>query len=172
MGRPCAGCVGKADYKNPPGQMPNGAQDGNRGYECDNNQGIGKTNPAHTGCKTGVAPPTDTNKPPVVKQPPTTGPPQGKPPVEQPPKVVPDIEVRPSVPDKVLPLPRIEREVVRPAAELQPVPLQVSPAGVAPLPFTGSADPWLFLIFGFGLIGAGWMTLLSLPIRSRKMRFI
>lgn len=48
-GRPCAGCVGNADDKNPPGQYPNGS-DNNAGYECDRNQGIGQTNPAHTGC--------------------------------------------------------------------------------------------------------------------------
>jgi len=51
-GRPCAGCVGKADNKNPPGQEktdPRGTFP-NNGYECDNNNGIGKTNPAHTGC--------------------------------------------------------------------------------------------------------------------------
>ena len=48
-GKPCAGCVGKADNKNPHGQMPNGS-DHNNGYECDGNNGIGKTNPAHTGC--------------------------------------------------------------------------------------------------------------------------
>ena len=61
-GKPCAGCVGKADNKNPPGQMPNAADDGNSGYECDTNNGIGKGkdgqsagNPAHTGCVT----PTD-----------------------------------------------------------------------------------------------------------------
>ena len=50
-GKPCAGCVGKADNKNPPGQQPDGS-DHNAGYECDRNQGVGKTNPAHTGCKT------------------------------------------------------------------------------------------------------------------------
>src|SRR5947207_12154030 len=31
-GKPCAGCVGKADNKNPPGQQP-GPQDHNNGYE-------------------------------------------------------------------------------------------------------------------------------------------
>src|SRR5436305_8978011 len=51
VGKPCAGCVGKADNKNPHGQMPNGS-DHNAGYECDRNHGIGRTNPAHTGCKT------------------------------------------------------------------------------------------------------------------------
>lgn len=49
-GKPCAGCVGNADNKNPPGQMPDAANDGNNGYECDNNNGVGKSNPAHSGC--------------------------------------------------------------------------------------------------------------------------
>lgn len=48
-GKPCAGCVGKADNKNPRGQMPDGS-DANKGYECDDNNGVGKSNPAHTGC--------------------------------------------------------------------------------------------------------------------------
>ena len=48
-GKPCAGCVGNADEKNPPGQDPD-ATDGNNGYECDGNSGIAKENPAHTGC--------------------------------------------------------------------------------------------------------------------------
>ncbi len=50
-GKPCAGCVGKADNKNPKGQYPNGS-DHNAGYECDTNHGIGRGNPAHTGCTT------------------------------------------------------------------------------------------------------------------------
>src|SRR5947209_16909024 len=57
-GKPCAGCVGKADNKNPKGQYPNGS-DHNNGYECDGNHGIGRTNPAHTGCKTSTPPPCD-----------------------------------------------------------------------------------------------------------------
>ncbi len=56
VGKPCAGCVGKADNKNPPGQMP-GDSDANAGYECDRNHGIGPTNPAHTGCKATTPPP-------------------------------------------------------------------------------------------------------------------
>jgi hypothetical protein len=48
-GQPCAGCVGNADDKQPPGQFPDGSDD-NNGYECDGNQGVGKENPAHTGC--------------------------------------------------------------------------------------------------------------------------
>jgi hypothetical protein len=50
VGRPCAGCVGGADDKNPPGQLP-GGNDPNAGYECDENQGVGQSNPAHSGCE-------------------------------------------------------------------------------------------------------------------------
>ena len=78
-GRPCAGCVGNADDKNPPGQYPNGS-DANNGYECDGNSGIGRTNPAHTGCTTQPAPapvvapePAGTEEPEVTV-PDTTGP--------------------------------------------------------------------------------------------------
>jgi len=49
-GKPCAGCVGNADNKNPQGQAPDGS-DPNSGYECDTNNGVGKTNPAHSGCQ-------------------------------------------------------------------------------------------------------------------------
>lgn len=48
-GKPCQGCVGNADNKNPPGQFPNGS-DHNNGYECDGNNGIAKGNPAHSSC--------------------------------------------------------------------------------------------------------------------------
>lgn len=61
-GRPCAGCVGAADNKNPAGQFPDGSDD-NNGYECDGNSGVGKTNPAHTGCTTTPPPPTPTPTP-------------------------------------------------------------------------------------------------------------
>jgi hypothetical protein len=44
------GCVGNAEEKNPPGQQP-GGNDHNAGYECDRNQGIGQSNPAHSGCQ-------------------------------------------------------------------------------------------------------------------------
>ncbi len=53
LGKACAGCVGNADNKNPPGQLP-GPQDHNAGYECDTNQGIAKGNPAHSGCTSGT----------------------------------------------------------------------------------------------------------------------
>jgi hypothetical protein len=65
VGKPCAGCVGKADNKNPPGQMPNGS-DPNAGYECDRNHGIGRTNPAHTGC-TPPPPCTENCTPPCTE---------------------------------------------------------------------------------------------------------
>lgn len=55
-GRPCAGCVGSADDKNPPGQLP-GPQDKNNGYECDGNNGIAKGNPAHSRCREIEQPP-------------------------------------------------------------------------------------------------------------------
>jgi hypothetical protein len=60
--------VGKADNKNPQGQYPNGS-DHNNGYECDGNHGIGKTNPAHTGCTSPAtsspsSPPTSSSSPP------------------------------------------------------------------------------------------------------------
>lgn len=51
-GLPGAGTKGKADNKFPPGQSPDG-NDNNNGYECDGNRGIGRTNPAHTGCDGG-----------------------------------------------------------------------------------------------------------------------
>jgi hypothetical protein len=52
VGRPAAGTVGNADSKYPPGQAPDGSDD-NNGYECDGNEGIGQTNPAHSGCNIG-----------------------------------------------------------------------------------------------------------------------
>jgi hypothetical protein len=65
-GKPCAGCVGNADDKNPgfansKGQMPNGS-DHNAGYECDRNHGIGRSNPAHTGCTQTEASPPPANE--------------------------------------------------------------------------------------------------------------
>ncbi len=72
-GRPCAGCVGNADDKNPPGQQP-GPQDHNNGYECDGNHGIAKGNPAHTSCGSTTPPPP----PPGGDDDPTPACPAGK----------------------------------------------------------------------------------------------
>jgi hypothetical protein len=57
----CAGCTGKSDYKNPPGQHPG---DHNNGYECDHNKGVGKGNPAHSQCRPNPAPSTPTTPTP------------------------------------------------------------------------------------------------------------
>jgi LPXTG-motif cell wall-anchored protein len=57
-GRPCMGCVGKADNKNPNGQVGESPSK-NKGYECDDNKGIGKGNPAHTGCTDGTTTPSE-----------------------------------------------------------------------------------------------------------------
>ncbi|WP_436494610.1 hypothetical protein [Actinokineospora sp. HUAS TT18] len=70
VGKPCAGCVGKADNKNPKGQLPGGS-DANAGYECDRNRGIGRSNPAHTGCKSTTTVPST---PPTTTTPSTTTP--------------------------------------------------------------------------------------------------
>jgi hypothetical protein len=87
-GKPCAGCVGKADNKNPPGQQP-GPEDHNKGYECDLNKGIAKTNPAHTGC---VDPGTPPECDPEVED--CTPPPECDPEVEDcTPVCNPDIEI-------------------------------------------------------------------------------
>ena len=63
----CAGCTGRADDKAPPGQYPG---DNNNGYECDNNSGIGKGNPAHSRCAAPPAPPPPP-PPPCVDNPTT-----------------------------------------------------------------------------------------------------
>lgn len=78
VGKPCAGCVGKADNKNPPGQLPGGS-DANKGYECDANHGVGRTNPAHTGCKPGetTTPSTPPSTPPPSTKTETPPPPPG-----------------------------------------------------------------------------------------------
>ena len=55
-GKPAPGSVGNADDKAPPGQT---AGDHNSGYECDGNNGVGKGNPAHTGCADVPAVPDD-----------------------------------------------------------------------------------------------------------------
>ena len=107
VGKPCAGCVGKADNKNPKGQKPD-ASDHNAGYECDTNHGIAKTNPAHTGCKTPpppvcvptpevpcVSPPECVPTPEVpCVSPPVVSPPQGGPPT--PPQVSPPTQGLPN----------------------------------------------------------------------------
>lgn len=87
-GRPCAGCVGKADDKNPRGQRPNGS-DSNNGYECDGNKGIAKGNPAHTGCT------------PATTESGSVRTPDGAPAAPAP--AAPPVTVAPATPTKVVP---------------------------------------------------------------------
>lgn len=63
-GKPANGTVGNADGKSPKGQTAN---DKNRGYECDDNNGIGKGNPAHSAC-----PPPKPLEPPEEPETPET----------------------------------------------------------------------------------------------------
>ena len=149
-GRPCQGCVGNADNKNPKGQFPNGS-DHNNGYECDGNNGIAKGNPAHTDC------PETRSRPP---KPPTC--PDGRPmppngvcdvPVKRPP--LPDVIKRPSVPpDRVLPRQPFGRppEVPKwkPRQRIQGV-----------LPVTGPSQLLPFIWVAMSLIAAGIAALLT-----------
>jgi LPXTG-motif cell wall-anchored protein len=104
-GEPCAGCVGKADNKNPKGQMPD-ASDHNAGYECDTNQGIAKTNPAHTGCTT-VTPPECVPTPEVPCDTPPECVPTPEVPCVSPPECVPTPEVPCDTPPECVPTPEV-----------------------------------------------------------------
>ncbi len=163
-GPPCAGCVGNADDKNPPGQQP-GPGDPNAGYECDRNQGVGKGNPAHSGCTPRPSPspsisvsgrgsasssPSSSASLPSVVTSSHPGNPQGPPDVvpaaAAPPVVVP-LVVEPE-PAEVLGV-----KIVRPVPA--PAPAQV--AGVTltgPLPFTGPVSERA-LSLGIALLGVG-----------------
>lgn len=153
-GRPCMGCVGNADNKNPPGQFPDGS-DSNNGYECDGNKGVGKGNPAHTDC----VEVDDERKPPTC--------PDGRPmprnrvcdePVKRPP--LPDVIKRPSVPpDRVLPRPPFARPPEVP--QFRP---RERVSGV--LPVTGPSQLLPFFWVAMSLIAAGIAALLS--TRRRK----
>ena len=146
IGQPCAGCVGGADNKNPPGQLP-GPSDLNAGYECDRNNGIGNTNPAHTGCVDNVVTPPVT--PPVVT-PPVVTPPVVTPPVVTPPGLTP--------------------VSITPPSAVATQPAAVQSAGVtsprpAALAFTGS-NILLELLVGILALGLG----VTMLVRSRLQR--
>jgi hypothetical protein len=140
--RPCAGCVGKADYKNPPGQLPDGS-DHNKGYECDENEGVGKMNPAHSGCAPG-GPPRSTSPPTPAVTPPT---PAAAPPPESPPPEagvevqgeVQGVEEGPELP---------EAPPAPPAVAVIPVTQVVTPAPgkLETLPLTGGQPLFLGLL--------------------------
>lgn len=139
-GRACAGCVGNADDKSPPGQRPN-ASDHNKGYECDQNSGISKTNPAHTGCR--VPPPPCCQ--PTCCQPPT-------PPIRED-EVIPKPPVLPGPPDVVLPKPPISPS---PPRVVHKVRSEVEAGFV--LPRTGGSVVPLGLT-GLGLVLSGFVLL-------------
>lgn len=64
------GSRGAADNRDPRGQQPNGAEDGDAGYECDRN--AGHPNPAQTGCAVPASPtptPTESSEPTPTPEP-------------------------------------------------------------------------------------------------------
>jgi hypothetical protein len=146
VGKPCAGCVGKADNKNPAGQFPNGS-DHNAGYECDRNNGIGQTNPAHTGCA---------ESPPVPETPPV--------PVTPPNEVVPPAKgiTPPGALTTAIPLPGVSISGVSiPSVSIPSVSV---PARA--LPVTGSAVLLELLLGLAALVVGGAMTVVS---RRRRL---
>jgi len=148
-GKPCAGCVGKADNKHPPGQEPN-EDDHNKGYECDDNKGAGAQrgtgNPAHTGCRVKSTPSTPPGNPPTTPpgNPPTT--PPGNPPTNPP--------GNPTIPpDEVLPTMITDGDVDGNGQPGDQTAAERAPRGRA-LPLTGT-NLVMFLVIGLSLIGAG-----------------
>lgn len=147
-GRPCAGCVGNADNKNPKGQYPDGNHDGNAGYECDANNGVGRSNPAHTGCQ----PP-----PP----PPALLPPEVLPNEVLPAKVCPPGTAKAGQPmdtladcDDVLGL--VIRRATPPLRGVTPQVRAAAPAAPgAVLPFTGAGDTYFVVALGLLLVAMG-----------------
>lgn len=160
-GRPCAGCVGKADNKNPRGQLPGGS-DRNAGYECDRNQGVGRTNPAHTGCRPVTPPPTecvDDRSTDVDECNPVSPPPgcvAGNP-FDDP--TTPTVECSSSVspPEQGGPTPPLT--VVRPTGTATSAGRVTTPAA-AVLPHTGSPAslPWLAALGLLLMVGGGVVT--------------
>jgi len=154
-GEPCAGCVGKADNKNPHGQMPN-ASDANAGYECDTNHGIARGNPAHTACASGPEQGcVPTESVPCVPVPPECVPTESVPCVPSPPECVPT-QAAPCVPGTVVEAPRspVSQAGVAPSAT-------VSPAA-AVLPNTGAPENLLWLAAAaLTSVGAGVALLTS-----------
>ena len=159
-GKPCAGCVGKADNKNPQGQKPNADEDGNNGYECDDNNGIGKGNPAHTACTDDGTTPADepgnsdeTGKPDEPGNPDQPGNPDE-------PDVVAGADSPPAVAG--VEIAGVELEA-QPNAEQTTTVAAAQAARTAPmaLPQTGAPDSLLMLLLaGLGMTGIGGMTLL------------
>lgn len=153
----CAGCTGKADDKAPPGQYPG---DNNNGYECDNNSGIGKGNPAHSRC---AAPA------PVAPPPPPPPPPPPGPCVDN--MTTPEDECNPPQPcvdnpktpkDECNPEPKPPKDDDKVLGTITPIlppdELQPRPPGQPVLPRTG-ATTGTFLWLALLMMGAGALLL-------------
>jgi LPXTG-motif cell wall-anchored protein len=135
---PCAGCAGKADNKNPHGQMPD-ASDANAGYECDTNHGIARGNPAHTACVSGPEQgcvPTETV--PCVPSPPECVPTESVPCVPSPPECVPT-QTAPCVPGTTVEAPR------PPAGQAVVAPSAMASPSARALPNTGAPEELAWL---------------------------
>lgn len=153
----CAGCDGKADNKNPPGQSRN---DHNNGYECDHNGGVGKGNPPHSRC---LPDEEDENTPRRRRRPstpetpaptPTTNP---APPVINPAALPCDKDMNPAN--------GIQACVLGVRLRGNPRTPGVAPAATpgATLPFTGSRAP----VGGFVVIALALMTAGAVLVRFR-----
>jgi len=181
-GKPCAGCVGKADNKNPPGQQPDGT-DHNAGYECDRNHGVGRSNPAHTGCQPTESPsptPSETECVPTDQQPCETPSPTVSPSVTESP-CVPTDEQPCETPSPTVSATETESPTTTPTPEVSGSTLTQSPTpspqvsgvkivrpgtGPTTLPTTGSPIPvGLLLLLGFGLVGFGTAMTVRSPSR-------
>lgn len=143
--KPCAGCVGNADDKNPPGQRPNGS-DHNAGYECDRNQGVGQGNPAHSPCQPTPATPPLT--PPVT--PPVT--PPATPPARPAAPAAPNPPAAPNAPEA--PNPPVVPTVDEPETPVAGVQDEPDEAAAEELPFTG-AELGVVAWLGMVLTGLG-----------------
>jgi hypothetical protein len=165
---PCAGCVGAADDKNPPGQLPGGS-DPNAGYECDSNQGVGQTNPAHSGCAPPPSPPPLSPPAPEVSPPAAVVTPPSNPPPSAPaPGGAPEAPGGGGVAGERAESPRpavASPAVLSPAVATVPVAAQAAPAVVRELPFTGS-EPLLLALMGALSLAAGVGLAWALRTRS------
>lgn len=187
-GRPCEGCVGNADDKNPPGQAPDGT-DGNSGYECDGNHGIGgenqphanhsplqrdRSNPAHTNNCPSPPPPCPPRQCPPPCPPAQCPPPC--PPGQCPPPIICPPGPGPCPPPPICvpgtkPCPNLTTHPASPSPTPPPVCVgdDCPPPPVCKtncLPITG-AELGGFIAAGCGLIGSGFALTRA---RRRKQR--
>ena len=166
-----AGTEGKADNKNPLGQAPNGTDD-NRGYECDENPGIGNGNPAHTTCE---STPGGNENPPGGNGNPPGG--NGNPPggSDRPPggDVKPDVTSATRTPrsfgEELPAVLRAPDEATVPAVVVDaPADVPAPPPG-GQLARTGSSTGWLAAL-GFALVAMGGALVLLTRPRAVEAR--